>query len=265
MKHNMIYHIIRAAKLGGEEIMTYFWQHLDITGKGSARNFRTQADLASEAAVLGELKKHFLDYNYYSEEKGWEKNDSEYTFVIDPLDGTNNFSLGMPMFSVSIALQKGDETIAAVVYHPVINQTFYAEKGKGAYCGDKKLAVNDVTDLSHVTLSFTCGYDADPTLTEKVTGVAYGNSFKRLLTNWGPAFEYGLLAAGKLEAVLCFDNDIYDNLAGKLLVKESGGVIVRIDGSPEADEASVRFIAANNSEVAQQLATLFSNVDGLDL
>ncbi len=96
-------------------------------------DFQTEADLESEKRILSILKTEFPKYNIYSEEDGKFYHDSEYTFVIDPLDGTNNFVMGIPNFSVSIALFCKNEAIAGVVYQPILDQTYSALKGKGSF------------------------------------------------------------------------------------------------------------------------------------
>lgn len=238
--------VINAAKLGGEQINIYFKKTTEIFNKSMVADFRTEADLASEKVILAELKKHFPDFNYFAEESGWTKNGSEYTFIIDPLDGTNNFSLGIPSFTVSIGLMKKKEIILGVIYNPVLKEAFYAEKGKGAFLNKIRIQTSEIEDIKNSTISYTCGYKNDPTIYENLVKITNKEKVKRLLTNWSPAFDYCLLASGKIESVICNGNDIYDNTAGKLIVKEAGGIITEFDGTEEKDEVGTYFIASNN-------------------
>src|SRR5687768_13571695 len=131
MNEYKIADIIKAAEAAGEVIAGYFGEVLEIEEKTTVADIRTKADTEAEAIVLHILKQSFPDAGIYSEEMGEIENDSPYRFVIDPLDGSHNFNLGIPNFTVSIALTRKRETIAAVVHHPILKKTYHAEKGKG--------------------------------------------------------------------------------------------------------------------------------------
>ena len=128
-----IYKIIIAAESGGEVIKKYFGRVLELEQKSIAGDVRTRADTEAEEIILSTLQKDFPTFNIYSEEAGNIDKKSEYTFVLDPLDGSNNFVLGIPVFCVSIGLLKGKEIIAGVIYHPILKDIYFAEKGEGAY------------------------------------------------------------------------------------------------------------------------------------
>ncbi|MBU1167509.1 inositol monophosphatase [Patescibacteria group bacterium] len=259
----MINKVITAAKLAGKELTKHFGQSLTVTNKSSLADFRTEADLASEKVILDNLQQDFPDYNFFSEEKGWIKNDSDFTFVIDPLDGTNNFTIGLPNFSISIALQKNKETILGVVYQPILKEVFWAEKDKGAYLNKSRLKTNGVESLQEATVSYLCGYKDSGKTEENLLTICHKYGIKRLLSNWSPALDFCRLASGKIESIICNGNDIYDNMAGKLIVKEAGGIITQLDGSKEQDETSTYFTASSNKhmhqkilDISQQLALL---------
>src|SRR3989344_1896456 len=150
--------IIFAAKAGGKVLRNYFGKVLTVEEKSCAWDFRTQADVESESAILKVLKKNFPDWNILSEECGFIDKKSEYTFYVDPLDGTNNFVLGIPNFSVLIALTRGKKTLFAVVYVPMLDIFYYAEKGGGAFCGTNPLKPSSETSIKNATLGYACGY-----------------------------------------------------------------------------------------------------------
>jgi myo-inositol-1(or 4)-monophosphatase len=253
----MINKVIKSAKLGGEQINKFFGETVQIFNKSTIADFRTEADLASEKAILDELQKHFPDFNYFAEESGWIKNGSEYTFIIDPLDGTNNFSLGIPNFSVSIALQKNGVSILGVVYNPILDELFYAEKDKGAFLNKVQMNTNDVREISKATISYTCGYEENGLTYENVVKAINTYKVKRLITNWSPALDYCLLASGKIESIICKGNDVYDNMAGKLIVREAGGIITEFDGTEEKEEENTNFIASNNKELHKIMLEMY--------
>src|SRR3990167_8096406 len=114
-------------------------------------NINYKETLIEAAHAGGEiLRNKFPKYNIHSEEEGKIDNGSEYTIIVDPLDGTNNFVLGIPNFSVSIAIVNNKETIAGVIYQPILNQTYFAEKNKGTELNGQKINVNDITNPNNM-------------------------------------------------------------------------------------------------------------------
>lgn len=245
--------MIEAAHAGGQAMMQWYGKALETRQKSTVADFQTQADVASEKALLQVLNTAFPEYNVFAEESGWQDKTSEYTFVIDPLDGTNNFSLTLPNFSVSIGLLKGDETIAGVVYNPVNNHTYSASKGDGAFLNENQLQVSSETDITRSTIGTGMGYEGDPAIIAKAVDYMRKKNVKRVLRNWSPALDLSLIAAGKVEGFICNKNEIYDNIAGKLMIKEAGGVILDWNGNEETDERSTQYVAACNMEMAEAL------------
>ncbi|MFH1565531.1 MAG: inositol monophosphatase [bacterium] len=246
--------IIQAAQSGGEILKKYFGEELKIEQKTTAADFRTKVDKESEETILNILSKYFPDYNIFAEESGKKDNGSEYTFVIDPLDGTNNFVLGIPYFSVTIALLKNDETIFAVIHNPITGQTCWAEKGKGAFLQGKKIKVGVEKNITKSSVVYSCSYALS---NSEQTGNIIKNlkcvkKVKRVLTNWCPTFDYCLLAFGKIESIINDDNEIYDYIAGKLIAKEAGAVVTDFKGREQKDKDSV-FVASNNEVIHKEV------------
>ena len=150
--------IITAAQAAGKVIRGYFGQTLEIEEKSTLSDFRTKADTESERAILQILTKEYPSFNIFSEEAGLIDKKSEHTFIIDPLDGSNNFVLGIPNFSVSIGLLKGERAVAGVIHIPTLNHTYYAQEGQGSFMGEIPLHVNDEPNIKKATVSYTAGY-----------------------------------------------------------------------------------------------------------
>jgi len=131
--------IIQAARAGGAVLLKYFGTSLATTRKTTAADFRTKADTESEAAILSILAAAFPAFNIISEEQGETDKKSDYSFFVDPMDGTNNFVLGIPNFTVSIGLMHKDEIVAGVVYHPLLDRVYHAQAGQGAYCDNQRI------------------------------------------------------------------------------------------------------------------------------
>ncbi len=245
--------VIQAAVNGGDIIRNYFGEALDIEEKTTLADFRTKADTESEKAILNVITTKFPDFNILSEETGFVDNKSEYTFIIDPLDGSNNFVLGIPNFSVSIGLLKGDTAILGVIHLPILKHTYFAQDGKGAYLDKKRLFVNQESDIKKATVSYTCGYVNSREYTEKLKHNLNLVDIKRMLEYWSPAVEYCLLASGKMEAIINNKNEIYDYVAGKVIAREAGARITGFDGHPEINDRGNAFLASNGTKIHSQL------------
>src|SRR3990170_7593388 len=140
-----------AATKAGEIVVAYREGKHSVERKGTADNITTEADVASQAKILQILQASFPKYNFLSEEKeGRIDNGSEYTWVIDPLDGTGPYFSGLPTFGVSIGLLKGKKPVLGVLNFPVLGNLYWAARGKGAYRNGKRIAVSKEKRLEKV-------------------------------------------------------------------------------------------------------------------
>lgn len=226
----------RAAEKAAKSLLRDFGEveQLQVSKKGPA-NFVSAADKRAEQIIFDELKKARPSFGFLMEESGEVKgDDGEYRFIIDPLDGTTNFLHGIPHWSTSIGLEKGKEIISGLVYDPIKNETFYAEKGTGAFMERRRLRVSARNDLS---LALIAGGDAASkgaqaqadfikcltALTGKTSG------FRRL---GSAALDLCYVAAGRYEAF--WETGLYpwDVSAGILIVKEAGGSVSTLKNEP---------------------------------
>ena len=134
--------LIEATKAGAAEILRFFNSDFKITNKEGINNLVTEADHASEKAIIDVIKSKFPDHYILSEEAGEIVQDSNYKWIIDPIDGTINFAHGIPLNCVSIGIEHEGEMIMGAVYNPHMNELFFAEKGKGATLNDKPIRVS---------------------------------------------------------------------------------------------------------------------------
>jgi len=253
--------MIKAARAGGDILKKYYGYSLETTQKSNTSDFRTKADLESEEAILLILEAEFPVYNIYSEEKGEIDKNSEFTFIIDPLDGTNNFVLGIPNFSISIGLLKHDEIIAGVIYSPIIDNVYYAEKALGAYFDGKKLEVNKESDIKRATISHNCSYETYHSETVKVIQSLYSKDAKRVMFNWSPTFDFCMLASGRIEGIINNNSELYDFAAGKLIAREAGALISDFNGNPETNDKNRMFIISNGTEIHKHMVEVTSDKD----
>jgi myo-inositol-1(or 4)-monophosphatase len=238
---NLLNAAIAAAKKGGEAVLRRFETSIERHVKAD-KSFVTAADTEAEAAILREIKKSFPNHSILSEESGAEKNNSEYEWIIDPLDGTANFVNGIPLFAVSIAALKNGVPVAGVVYQPAGNSLYAAEKGKGATWNGKRVKVSD-GDREHAVITFAPGKKEKERLNALFASAERFVKSKRYLGCAAPDLAY--VARGGTEGIFFLGLNKWDYAAGVLLVQEAEGVITDFSGAPWVFGSSDFFIASN--------------------
>lgn len=189
-------------------------------------------DKESERRIIEVLHRHFPAHTIFSEEVGMVSRDEEYLWIVDPLDGTNNYFIGFPYFSVSIALQHAGELVLGVVYNPVANQLFWAQKGKGAYLNGKRLKVNQRSDQRKAVGTYIRGRDTVTREEELRFTQPFVMQTKRLMRNIAPALDWCLLANGWLDYIVMHNSGIMDVAAGIVIAQEAGATITDWQGIP---------------------------------
>ncbi len=248
-----IEHLVAAAHAGGEVLRQRFGNHGQVNRKSTAADVQTEADLQAERAILARLERALPDCNIIAEESGRRDRGSSRTIVLDPLDGTNNFVLGIPHFAVSIALLEGGRIHAAVVHQPILRQTYWASRGGGAFRDGQPIRVNRQSDMALSTFSQVYPYRVEREDVIERASRIWRLGGRRLLTVWSPALDFCLLASGKVEAVVHSGSEFYDYAAGKLIAREAGAKISALDGSPETSDRNTRFLASNGTAIHQRL------------
>jgi len=190
-------------------------ENLQVLKKGP-KDFVTNSDLKIEKIIIEELNKARPNYSILSEEKGLKKNkDQDNTWIIDPIDGTINFLHGVPHFAISIALKSKNEIIAGIIFDPIKDEMFYAEKNNGAFFNNQRIRVskkNKIEDCLFVTGN---KIKIIPDLIYRKTGSA--------------ALDMAYVAAGRYDGYFQHDIKLWDIAAGIVLVKEAGGIVNEID------------------------------------
>src|SRR6195952_1824838 len=139
--------LIKATEAAAGVLRHYFNGEFKITNKEGINNPVTEADLAAEKIIFETIRADFPDHFILSEEAGELKMDSEYKWIIDPIDGTINFANGIPICCVSIGLEHKGEVIMGAVFNPILNEFFFAEKGKGATLNDRPIKVGNKSEV----------------------------------------------------------------------------------------------------------------------
>ncbi|MFW9994541.1 MAG: inositol monophosphatase family protein [Candidatus Odinarchaeota archaeon] len=212
-----------AALTAGNLLMDYYGK---TTGTLKAdKSMVTEADLEADKLIRETLSSNFPGHSILSEESGMEARDDEYLWVIDPLDGTANFSASVPFFAVSIALVHRGIPLAGVVHAPFQGELFHAVKGEGSFLNGKKLGIKNDLDLETSFLSFCNG--ADQEVRERMIRIysrlkPLNNTVRHL---GAPALELCYVAAGRFSAFIMPGAHSWDVAAGTLIVEEAGGIV----------------------------------------
>jgi myo-inositol-1(or 4)-monophosphatase len=224
-------------------------EQLQVSKKGPA-DFVSAADLRAERLLRTELQKARPRYGFLLEEQGEVKGVDEHNrWVIDPLDGTTNFLHGIPHFAISIAHERDGEVIAGVIYEPIRDEMFWAEKGAGAYLNDRRLRVSGRADLAASLIATGLPFKGRAThpryldtlnaVMERVAGIRrFGSA----------ALDLAYVAAGRYEGFWEFGLSRWDIAAGVLLVREAGGFVTDLAGG-DADALDTGNVLAANGQL----------------
>ena len=242
--------MVNAVRKVGQNIVHDFREvaNLQISEKGPG-DFVSNADLYSEKKLIELLHAARPEYGFLSEECGVvpAAKDCDYYFVMDPIDGTNNFIHALPLFALSLSLMKGNVVIAGVIFNPVTNELYYAEKGKGAFLmtptGNVRLRVSGRRKLKLCLLA-TNGYSSERTQ-KGLRNIA--NEFASGRYFGSAALSMAMVAAGQVDVQIEFRFHKWDIAAGYLLVQEAGGKISDFNGKTDLDSlvSSCTLLAAN--------------------
>ncbi|QRG66262.1 inositol monophosphatase family protein [Brevibacillus choshinensis] len=248
-----------AASVAGAYLRERFLEQL-VPDEELHNDVKLPEDKESERRIIEVIHRHFPTHTIYSEEVGMVSREEEYMWIVDPLDGTNNYFIGFPYFSISIALQHKGELVLGVVYNPVAGQMFWAEKGKGAYLNGKRISINDRTDLTRAVGTYIRGRNTVTKEQELDFTKPFMIHTKRLLRNVAPALDWCLLANGWLDYIVMQRSGIMDVAAGIVIAKEAGATITDWQGEPYKHEPfhqeSFRSLLASNGHLHETVRDL---------
>ncbi len=255
----MIDDIVEISKKAGKIIREGFGTNFNIEFKTNESNLVTDIDKASEKLITEFIKKKYPDHGILAEEGGGRDEDAEYRWVIDPLDGTTNFAHGLPIFAVSIGLQKNGETFAGVVYDVMRDIVYSAVKGKGAFANGSPIKVSTNEKLAHSVLvtGFPYNITENPdNALGKFTALTTASRGVRRLGS--AAIDFCYVAQGVFDAFWEVHLHPWDVCAGVLIVEEAGGKVTDFEGR-DIDIFSKRFLSSNSLVHNQMMEILGKN------
>lgn len=236
----------RAVREAGKILMGSFGKAA-VYGK-SVHDVGTKPEMLAENRIKQLIWEQHPDHNIWAEESGFQDMGGDYTWIIDPLDGTRNYVLSIPYFSVSISLEVRREIVFGLVYNPYTRDLVYARKGCGAFAGDRRLFVpREREELAEAIVCSDWGGSEENknTMCQGIRNLETLVFASRIVVvNFSPALDLCRIAMGKADALVAMSTEVEDHAAGALIVQEAGGVVTDF----ESDEWNVRtrgIIAAN--------------------
>jgi myo-inositol-1(or 4)-monophosphatase len=250
--------LIKAVHAGAQQLKEFFNAEFIISNKEGVNNLVTEADHASEKAIIDVIKADFPGHHILSEEVGEIIQDSNYKWVIDPIDGTVNFAHGIPLCCVSIAVEHDGEVVLASVLNPNLNELYVAEKGKGALLNDKPIYVSDedrvlksclVTGFPYTYLDMENG---PLQVFEKL--IRKGVPVRRL---GSAAIDLCWVASGRFDGFYEHKLEAWDSAAGYLIVEEAGGRVTDFSGNKFSPYQP--HILATNGRIHDEMLEVINN------
>ena len=234
--------MIKASEKASKTLIRDFGEveKLQVSVKGPA-DFVSSADIKAEKIIINELVKAKKNYSIISEEGGGNNQDSENVWIIDPIDGTTNFLHGIPHFAISIALKSKNEIISGLIYDPIKDEMFYAEKNNGAFFNNQRIRVSKKKDINNCLFATGGREKKQVDLVTRKSGSA--------------ALDMAYVAAGRYDGYFQNNLNLWDIAAGIIIVKEAGGIVNEINLSKN-DNIKIR---ASNTSINEKMLEKIKN------
>ncbi len=250
--------LLEAAHEAGSIIRNYFQGNFTVNNKEGINNLVTEVDTKAETRIIEVIQAAYPGHSIISEEIGALTKDSPYKWIIDPIDGTVNFAHGIPICCVSIGLSHQDEMVMGAVYNPMMNELFFAEKGKGATLNGKPIAVSEKTNFEKACLVTGFPYKWPKTKEHPI------KVFERFIRQGLPVRRLGSaaidlcwVACGRFDGFWEYNLSPWDIAAGYLIVSEAGGTVTNFSGDPYSvyDKQTL----ATNGRIHDEMLRLINN------
>ncbi|MFN4248200.1 MAG: inositol monophosphatase family protein [Flavipsychrobacter sp.] len=254
--------LYEATREAGKIISDYFQGSFTVDNKEGINNLVTEVDKHSEKRIIEIIRKHYPTHSIISEEVGEMIQDSPYQWIIDPIDGTVNFAHGIPLCCVSIGLKHNEDLILGAVYNPMMNELFFAEKGKGAFLNDKPISVSTKSDFRKACLVTGFPYKWPDSKEHPI------RVFERFIMEGLPVRRLGSaaidlcwVACGRFDGFWEYNLSSWDVAAGYLIVQEAGGRITNFEG--DAYSVFDKETLATNGHIHEEMLRLIRKKQSL--
>jgi len=246
--------LVKACRKASKTIIRDFGEieKLQVSVKGPG-DFVTASDKKVEKILIEELQKARPSYSILSEEVGQINNDQSFKWIIDPIDGTANFLHGIPHFAISVGLEHDKEIICGIIYDPIKDEMFVAEKGNGSYLNNQRIRVSARSKIKECVV-FTNGPKHESKYREVILDEYKkfsNNVFIPIRKSGSAALDLAYVAAGRCDGFWQRDLNYWDIAAGLILVKEAGGFVTDFEG--ENEYIKNKTILAGNSRINEEM------------
>ncbi len=254
--------IVRACTKASKSLIRDFGEieNLQVSSKGPG-DFVTSADKRTEKIIIDELQKAHPEYGIISEERGIiNKSNIKNRWIIDPIDGTLNFLNGIPQFAISIGYEENNEIKCGVIFNPIMNEMYYAEKGNGAFLNNSRMRVSNKKRLEDALL-VTGGPKQASKLKDKIFSeyVKVSRKVSSVRKFGSASLDIAYVACGRFDAYWQREINYWDIAAGIIILKEAGGFVEFFEN--ETDGSFKRNILATNSQIHEEIKELITKKD----
>ena len=254
--------IVRACTKASKSLIRDFGEieNLQVSSKGPG-DFVTSADKRTEKIIIDELQKAHPEYGIISEERGIiNKSNIKNRWIIDPIDGTLNFLNGIPQFAISIGYEENNEIKCGVIFNPIMNEMYYAEKGNGAFLNNSRMRVSNKKRLEDALL-VTGGPKQASKLKDKIFSeyVKVSRKVSSVRKFGSASLDIAYVACGRFDAYWQREINYWDIAAGIIILKEAGGFVEFFEN--ETDGTFKRNILATNSQIHEEIKELITKKD----
>ncbi|GAX62110.1 archaeal fructose-1,6-bisphosphatase [Candidatus Scalindua japonica] len=249
---------LNAANEAGKIILRYYSKNVNAISKKNTYDLVTKADIDSEKKIISTIKNKYPGHSILTEESGEEITNSEYCWVIDPLDGTNNFYHKFPMFCVSIALYKKGKPLIGVVFDPIKDELFCAEKNKGASLNNKKIKVSTVNKLNKSLLALGFYYERGLLMRKSLGQMKkfFYENVHGIRRTGSAALDLCYTACGRFDGYWELKLNPWDYAAGSLILMEAGGRITDVQGKKY--NLMIGNVAASNGKIHKYMLEILT-------
>lgn len=223
---------IVAAKEAGGIARDYFDRLDTFDEKGDSGDIITVVDHLAEEAILRHIRRDFPDHQIRAEESGSNNQSSDWLWLVDPLDGTNNFAIGLPAFSCSITLIYKQQPILAVVYEPMIDRLFVSRLHEGTLCNNEPVTYPADKTFNKATVAWIQGHQVQNEERAVRLRSYIDLHTKRMMRLWAPTLQWCMLARGHLDAIILYNSEGEDLYSGLLIAMEAGIAVMDFEGNP---------------------------------
>ena len=264
MKQNSFSNFTRtaenAARKAGRIHLNNLGKSVTAQAKNASFDLVTESDFQAEKEIISLIRSEFPDHGFLAEENTYEKVPSDYQWIIDPLDGTNNFSFGIPFFAVSVALYKSNTPVSAAVFLPYMGEMFTAEAGRGAYFNGKQIHSPKVENFEKGILTTGFYYDRGKAMADNLERIRrfFDKHIVGIRRTGAAAMDLCYTACGRFTGFWEFRLSPWDFAAGRLIIEEAGGCITDFKGRVLPADTESPVLAAGCETLRRQMQDILN-------